>query len=113
MVTTSWKTSGKPLNTLKVFKPKRIRLDPSTGSAPPVLMMAGQKGNNMEFIRVYDLLQVIEGDDRVCIDLPGKSSGVGFVHDFRRDLSDEFLNARVTCVWRSQYSKIVIEAEVI
>ena len=65
----------------------------------------------MEVITVYDLLRVIEDDDRVCIDLPGKSSGVGFVHDFRRDLNEEFLNAHVTCVWRSQYNKIVIEAE--
>lgn len=66
----------------------------------------------MEIMCVSDLLRVIEDDDRVCIDLPGKSSGVGFVKDFRRDLNDEFLSARVTCVWRSQYNKIVIEAEV-
>ena len=66
----------------------------------------------MEIITVSDLLRIIEDDDRVCIDLPGKSSGVGFVHEFRRDLNAEFLGARVTCVWRSQYNKIVIEAEV-
>lgn len=66
----------------------------------------------MEVMTVSDLLRVIESDDRVCIDLPGKSSGVGFVRDFLRELNDEFLSARVTCVWRSQYNKIVIEAEV-
>ena len=66
----------------------------------------------MEIITVSDLLRIIEDADRVCIDLPGKSSGVGFVRDFRRELNDEFLSARVTCVWRSQYNKIVIEAEV-
>lgn len=66
----------------------------------------------MEVMTVSDLLRVIEDDDRVCIDLPGKSSGVGFVRDFRRELNAEFLSARVTCVWRSQYNKIVIEAEV-
>lgn len=66
----------------------------------------------MEIITVRDLLSIIEEDERVCIDLPGKSSGVGFVHEFRRDLNDVFLSARVTCVWRSLYNKIVIEAEV-
>lgn len=67
----------------------------------------------MEVMCVRDLLRVIEDDERVCVDLPGKSSGVGFVHEFRRDLSDDFLSAHVTCVWRSQYDKIVIEAEVV
>lgn len=69
-------------------------------------------GSNMDVMTVSDLLRVIEDDDRVCIDLPGSSSGVGFVRDFRRNLSAEFLGARVTCVWRSLYNKIVIEAEV-
>lgn len=85
---------------------------PSTGTAPPVLMMVGQKGNIMEILSVGDLLRVIDGDERVCIDVVGSSSGTGYVRDFRRDLSCDALSARVISVWRSVYDKIVIEAEV-
>ena len=66
----------------------------------------------MEVMTVADLLRVICDDERVCVDIPGRSSGVGFVGDFRKDLGAEFLNARVASVWRSLYNKIVIEAEV-
>lgn len=66
----------------------------------------------MEVFNVYSLLKVIEPEQRVCIDLCGESSGTGRCVDFLRDLSPKFLNARVSCIWRSVYDKIVIEAEV-
>lgn len=66
----------------------------------------------MEILSVGSLLRVIEPEERVCVDMVGYSSGVGTSGDFLQLLDPEVLNARVNCVWRSQYNKIVIEAEV-
>lgn len=66
----------------------------------------------MEVMSVSDLLLVIEEDELVCINLPDRGSGVGFVRYLRLDLDADFLGARVVCVCRSYYDMIVIEAEV-
>ena len=66
----------------------------------------------MEILSVGSLLRVIEPEERVCVDMVGYSSGAGPAGDFLQVLDPEVLNARVNCVWRSQYNKIVIEAEV-
>ena len=66
----------------------------------------------MEIFSVGSLLRVIEPEERVCIDMPGYSSGVGRAGAFLSELTPDVLGACVCCVWRSEYNKIVIEAEV-
>lgn len=66
----------------------------------------------MEITTVRSLLALIEPNERVEVDFPGFSSGVFQASCGINVLSEKHLSGRVTCVWRSVYDKIVIEAEV-